>query len=196
MNVCPRCKIEFIPGKWKNKYCSRICANSRCWSNEDKNKKSSSAKKFIDTLSENKKNSMTANAVLALIEQRKERISYGNFDDLGQKEKRERLLIEQKFLCSECNIGLTWNNKPIKFQLDHINGNRKDETRNNLRMICPNCHSQTDTFGGKNGRKITNKQIEEELQTSENNHHVCIKLGLNPSSYTYERINKIRNKLL
>lgn len=196
MNVCPRCKIEFIPGKWKNKYCSRICANSRCWSNEDKNKKSSSAKKFIDTLSENKKNSMTANAVLALIEQRKERISYGNFDDLGQKEKRERLLIEQKFLCTECNIGLIWNNKPIKFQLDHINGNRKDETRNNLRMICPNCHSQTDTFGGKNGRKITNKQIEEELQTSENNHHVCIKLGLNPSSYTYERINKIRNKLL
>lgn len=54
--------------------------------------------------------------------------------------------------CSEnCSVknGL-WNGKPITIQLDHINGNPFDNRLKNLRALCPNCHSQTDTFGSKN----------------------------------------------
>jgi 5-methylcytosine-specific restriction endonuclease McrA len=55
-----------------------------------------------------------------------------------------------KYECDICkNIGV-WNNKSITLQLDHINGVRNDHRITNLRFLCPNCHSQTDTYSGRN----------------------------------------------
>ena len=51
--------------------------------------------------------------------------------------------------CEECGIE-EWNSKPITFQVDHVNGNRRDNRHTNLKILCPNCHSQTETFGVKN----------------------------------------------
>jgi 5-methylcytosine-specific restriction endonuclease McrA len=50
------------------------------------------------------------------------------------------------------------NNKSISLQLDHINGIRTDNRLENLRLLCPNCHSQTETFCGKNNRKKKEKK--------------------------------------
>lgn len=55
--------------------------------------------------------------------------------------------IEQ---CAECGNTGEYNNKPLSLQLDHINGDSQDHRRDNLRFLCPNCHSQTKTFSGKN----------------------------------------------
>lgn len=56
--------------------------------------------------------------------------------------------------CSSCGIS-SWNNIEISMHLDHINGDNKDNRLENLRFLCPNCHSQTDTFGrSKNVRKV------------------------------------------
>lgn len=60
-------------------------------------------------------------------------------------------LIEYK--CSDCNITTIWNNKPIVLHLDHINGINSDNRLENLRFLCPNCHSQTDTYTGRNIQK-------------------------------------------
>jgi hypothetical protein len=51
--------------------------------------------------------------------------------------------------CEICNID-SWNGKPIQCELDHINGKSSDHRLENLRVICPNCHSQTNTFRAKN----------------------------------------------
>ncbi len=51
--------------------------------------------------------------------------------------------------CSECKIGNIWNGKHISLNLDHINGDHMDNRLENLRILCPNCHSQTPTFSGK-----------------------------------------------
>ena len=51
--------------------------------------------------------------------------------------------------CEECGI-TEYNGKPIVFQIDHINGDRLDNRHENLKVICPNCHSQTPTFGNRN----------------------------------------------
>lgn len=47
--------------------------------------------------------------------------------------------------CEKCGI-TEWCGEPITIQLHHINGNRKDNRLENLQMLCPNCHSQTDNF--------------------------------------------------
>lgn len=61
-------------------------------------------------------------------------------------------LINEGVLTYKCDVcGITeWNNKQIILQLDHINGNNTDNRIENLKLLCPNCHSQTPTFSGKN----------------------------------------------
>ena len=60
------------------------------------------------------------------------------------------------YKCAICgNIG-EWNGISLTLQIDHINGIRNDNRKENLRWLCPNCHSQTDTYCGKNK---TNKEI-------------------------------------
>lgn len=67
--------------------------------------------------------------------------------------KRVKFLIIKNALleykCSKCSI-TSWQNEEINLQMDHINGNKCDNRLENLRFLCPNCHSQTDTFCGKN----------------------------------------------
>jgi hypothetical protein len=64
----------------------------------------------------------------------------------------KKRLLEEGLLtwrCSLCGID-AWRGHPLSLQLDHINGDRWDNRLENLRLLCPNCHSQTDTFAGRN----------------------------------------------
>lgn len=54
--------------------------------------------------------------------------------------------------CQICNNHGEWNNKKLTLQLDHINGINNDNRVENLRFLCPNCHSQTTTFAGKQNK--------------------------------------------
>ena len=76
-------------------------------------------------------------------------------------ESRSRLTIKRTLLkagvlknrCEECGLS-EWRGRHISIQLDHRNGVRDDHRLENLRMLCPNCHSQTETFAAKNRRRI------------------------------------------
>lgn len=69
-------------------------------------------------------------------------------------------LLHSKTLKSECAIcGISeWLGKPLSFELDHINGVSDDNRLENLRMLCPNCHSQTETYKGRNKRSYKAKK--------------------------------------
>jgi len=62
-----------------------------------------------------------------------------------------RTLIEvgRLYACTSCGIGGEWNGKPIILHVDHINGDWLGNRKENLRFLCPNCHSQTSTFAGR-----------------------------------------------
>ena len=54
----------------------------------------------------------------------------------------------KEYKCEICGIS-EWQGKELSLQLDHINGINNDNRIENLRLLCPNCHSQTETFSGR-----------------------------------------------
>lgn len=75
---------------------------------------------------------------------------------------RERLIKEglKEHKCENPECGLTeWHGKPIPLELHHINGDNTDNRLENLQILCPNCHAQTDNYCSKNKE---NKRLSEE----------------------------------
>jgi len=69
-----------------------------------------------------------------------------------QTYKLKKRMLKEGLLensCSVCNIS-TWLDLPINLELDHKDGNRMNHKIENLRLLCPNCHSQTENFRAKN----------------------------------------------
>jgi len=73
---------------------------------------------------------------------------------------KKQNLIEWK--CQLCSNDGNWNDKKLNLQLDHINGISTDQRLENLRFLCPNCHSQTDTFCAKNIKFTGIKKINDD----------------------------------
>lgn len=73
--------------------------------------------------------------------------------------KKKLIAGGRLYECEECGLTDTWNNKKLSLQLDHKNGIYNDNRKENLRFLCPNCHSQTDTFGGRNAKQMQNCQV-------------------------------------
>jgi predicted RNA-binding Zn-ribbon protein involved in translation (DUF1610 family) len=57
------------------------------------------------------------------------------------------------YACEACGVAAQWNGKPIVLHVDHVNGDWLDNRKENLRFLCPNCHSQTSTFAGRLANK-------------------------------------------
>lgn len=75
--------------------------------------------------------------------------------------KTKKSLIKRGILPNYCNICSinSWLGKPVILELDHIDGNRRNNDLSNLRLLCPNCHSQTTTYCGRNKKYKCKKPI-------------------------------------
>lgn len=201
MKLCPKCNKDHLkPGR----YCSRSCANGRVQSpdtNEKRRQKMLS--RYEDQTTRPLRDpSSTQKAREALAIRKKSRllnILNIEWNDLTGPEKRTRILTEQAHKCKECGIPQMWNNKPLKFELDHIDGDRNNNERENLRFLCPNCHSQTDNYkvgNNKNPGKVvySDSDIIKALMENQSGYKAMKSLGMNPHGGSYTRIRNIIKK--
>lgn len=104
---------------------------------------------------------------------------------------KDKLFEEREYKCECCGI-TEWNGKSIKLQVHHIDGNHNNNTRSNLMILCPNCHSQTDNWTyKKNQNKITDEMFLEALQNTSNICQACRMLGISPNQNNYKRAKKL-----
>ena len=120
-----------IPGSYKTYNCLH-CNKENRWGNSKMNK-------FCDN---------RCQGLFKWISETIPRIETGLVPD-GSPALKKYLLETRGENCEECGQESIWNNKPLVLQLDHIDGDSDNNYPKNLRLLCPNCHTQTENFGSK-----------------------------------------------
>jgi predicted RNA-binding Zn-ribbon protein involved in translation (DUF1610 family) len=85
-----------------------------------------------------------------------ERLVLARRDIKEDSTKLREAMIESgiEYQCDSCGCFPVWEGKPLTLETDHKNGNNIDNRKENLRFLCPNCHSQTSNFRYKNATHI------------------------------------------
>lgn len=105
-----------------------------------------------------------------------------------------------EYKCSTKDCGITeWKGNHLTLELDHINGIRSDNRKENLRWLCPNCHSQTPTFRGYNKsltgkKKVSDAELLTALNECVNIRTALQKVGLAAKGGNYERAKRLANR--
>lgn len=103
------------------------------------------------------------------------------------------LFQERPYQCEQCGIS-SWLGKDIQLQVHHIDGDKTNNTRQNLQILCPNCHSQTENWCNQKTSKVTDEEFIQALNNTPNIHCACKELGISPNQSNYKRAKKLLEK--
>jgi len=189
MKHCPKCsKSHTLPGK----FCSRSCANSRVFTDEANRKKSIALKGKPSKTKPHDRLVAAAKAKQTWLE----KYLSTPFEQLGMENRRRRVFEEQHYCCTSCNLS-EWMGIPITLELEHKDGNNQNNKRENLEGLCPNCHSITVTWRGRNKfSKTENSTITDDflltcLRETANIRQGLIKAGLSAKGDNYIRARRL-----
>ena len=200
---CEKCNKEHDGSFGSGRFCSKSCAFSRVFSVETLKLKSEKNKLWI-------KNNPIEHIKYCERQREHGLISHKNhsakiraiydakpWGELGKDAKRRRVLDEQKHHCNCCGLS-EWRGQAIKLELEHKDGNHMNDVRENLEALCPNCHSLTDTWRGKNKDNrgnVSDEVLIEALKATETIRQALIFVGLSPRGGNYVRANRLKTLL-
>ncbi len=114
-----------------------------------------------------------------------------SFENLTKKMRRKILFIERGEKCECCGIE-HWLEQKLSFEIDHIDGNYRNNNKENLRILCRNCHSLTPTWrGGNIKHRVHKEDFLKALNSTENIHQALKFLNLNPVGGNYATAKKL-----
>lgn len=114
-------------------------------------------------------------------------------DYQGKRETIKRALINRRGQkCERCNL-TQWQGTDIPLEVHHIDGDNKNNSVDNLLLLCPNCHALTNNYRGRNRTKdnIPDEDFVEVLRKSPSIRQALLLLGLSPKGGNYERAYKL-----
>ena len=129
----------------------------------------------------------------------KENYSKTTFEYGGIGNHKKALLQERGHACEDCGLTV-WKTEKIPLELDHIDGDSRNNIRSNLKLLCCNCHALTPTWRGKNINtgviKVSDDNLIKALVETKNIRQALQKVGLTPKGGNYARANKLKNALM
>lgn len=144
------------------------------------------AKEVIEKYTLNTDSLTTYSNVVLGINPNKGKIDYSKFKNQSIKKTRRSVLKKNLLAirgnrCEQC--GLTeWNGQTIPLELHHVDGDTFNNELENLQLLCPNCHAQTDNYCGKNKKtnsyKVSDDELAASLANSTSIRQAVIKVGL------------------
>lgn len=138
-------------------------------------------------------------AKLSLERKRIAEISYQSksWEELGKRQKKRRLREEAKNRCEGCGLQ-KWLGQDLMLEVHHIDGNNNNWNRNNVRLLCPNCHSQTDNFRIRKlakTKRISDADILKVVGTVDNLGQLLMAVGLVGKGGNYKSMRRRLEKL-
>jgi 5-methylcytosine-specific restriction endonuclease McrA len=203
MKECKKCKTKFEPAKGLTNFCSLSCRNSRSWSDSDKLKKSIAAKNSekVKNLCKNRPENFWVKIGETRKQNHKQKILESEYSKLSFQSLRFRILYEQEERCNNC--GLTdWMGQPLVLELEHKDGNHSNNSRENLEMLCPNCHSLTETWRGRNKKGERKNKVSDEtllealLICNWNFRQALLRVELAAKGGNYNRCHRLKREYL
>jgi len=120
------------------------------------------------------------------------------WEEMPRESKRKRVILEQSHRCARCGIS-EWLGAVLILEYHHKDGDRLNDARDNVEALCPNCHSQTETFRGRNLKhigagqtKVSDTAFLTALSEQPNIHQALAAVGLVPKGGNYERAKRLR----
>jgi len=197
-----KCKKEHDGSFGSGRFCCRSCANIRNFSDEKRaeiNKKKSDKLKGKRlnyntwTQEARKKAKESLNKYYENIRNKTE------YSLLGHASRKIILFKKQEGKCNKCKND-TWLGIPISLELEHKDGNSENHIKDNEELLCPNCHSQTHTYRGKNKRSnignITDERLMLSLKNNKNISQALTEVGLAPKGANYKRCKLLLEEMI
>ena len=177
------------------RFCSKSCANSRSFSEVSRLKKSLANKRRV------KESGPWGGQVFFNHEKFrktwKEKLQSRSWEELGKDSRRNRVILEQEGSCGRCGAN-EWQGELLTLEIEHVNGNSSDCSRENMIALCPNCHSITNTWRGRNKQsnrgKYTDLDVWEEYKRAGNIRQALISLGYAGKGSNYTRVKRVIKK--
>ena len=128
----------------------------------------------------------------------KENYDYSSFEKNSLKKRGKTTLnplIKLRGRQCECCKNTEWLSEPINLEIHHKNGDRSDNSLENLELLCPNCHSYTETFCYKSKHAtISDEDFVLALKMNSSIHQALKQLGLTPAGGNYTRARELISK--